>query len=156
MWARTHQLGWTLCYLSVLTACCPVAADGQDEPKSQATAEAATVESLEVQLAYKFEAGQFVHYSVSKRMRYVTRQGDSTFEGLQQSDESKHFRVVSVDDEGNAWLEPVIDKVRMSAKFDVNPPVQFDSEKDKAVPREFETIKGTIGRTLDMLGGFGF
>lgn len=132
------------CGLAVGLSCFARAADSTDQPPADARA----VAPATVSLLYKFQPGQFAHYEVSKRVRYVTQQAGNAFEGLQQSDEAKHFRVVSVDEAGNALLEPVIDHVKMSAKFDVQPAVVFDSSKDEVVPDEFKGIKETVGRPL--------
>jgi len=101
-----------------------------------------------VQLKYKFQPGQFVHYEVSDRVRYVTQQGGSAFESLQRNDSSKHFRVVSVDDDGSALLEPIIDRIRMSARLHDQPLVEFDSAKDKVAPPKFQRHLETVGKPM--------
>jgi hypothetical protein len=83
------------------------------------------------QLAYKFRPNQFAHYDVTYKamMRVQKGQVVQISENLTRS--RKHFRVVSVDRNGSAVLEPVLDRVRMTARFDDNPPSEFDSDDKK-------------------------
>lgn len=113
----------------------------------QPTATAAPVEQA-VQLKYKFQPGQFVNYEVSDHVRLVTQQGGNAFESLTRNDSSKHFRVVSVDDDGAALLEPIIDRIRMSAKLHDQPLVEFDSARDKVAPPKFQRHMETVGKPL--------
>jgi hypothetical protein len=82
-------------------------------------------------LAYKFRANQFAHYDVTYKARMRIQKGEvvQTSENVTLS--RKHFRVVSVERDGSAVLEPVLDRVRMTARFDDNPPRAFDSDDDK-------------------------
>jgi len=126
-------------------------------------AEAASTEVGEqsVQLKYKFQPGQFVYYEVSDHVRYVTQQGGRAFETFQRNESSKHYRVVSVDEDGTSLLEPIIDRVKMLAgKKDAADPdspkdaegnqsvIEFDSSHDKVAPPEFRRHQETLGKAL--------
>lgn len=115
--------------------------------EAQPVAKAAPVEQT-VQLKYKFQPGQFVNYEVSDRVRLVTQQGGNAFESLTRNDSSKHLRVVSVDEDGSALLEPIIDRIRMSAKLHDQPMVEFDSAKDKVAPPKFQRHMETVGKPM--------
>jgi hypothetical protein len=126
--------------------------------EAQPTAKTAPIERA-VQLKYKFQPGQFVNYEVSDHVRYVMQQAGKSFETFQRNDSSKHFRVVSVDEEGSAILEPIIDRIKMSkgrreadendgSKLHDQTLVEFDSAKDKVAPSEFQRHKETIGKPM--------
>ena len=117
---------------------------------------AAPVEQT-VQLKYKFQPGQFVNYEVSDRVRYVMQQAGKAFETFQRNDSSKHFRVVSVDDDGSALLEPILDRINMSAgsreadkagKLHDQTRVKFNSATDQVAPPEFQRHKETVGKPM--------
>ena len=97
--------------------------------------------------AYRFEAGDEVHFDVLHEMQ-ITAQYDVTVETNTNKTESrKHFRVLSVQPDGTAELELVIDSVRMSAKFGDSPAVEFDSKlKDEKVEPRFARIRRSIGK----------
>jgi hypothetical protein len=96
-------------------------------------------------LRYHFKPGQFVHYEVeaSSTDNLAARDHRQTMRRSKQS--RKHYRVVSVDSDGSAVLEPVIDYVRMEAQSDNDEPVIFDSST-KSVPRAFEAVAQSVGR----------
>lgn len=100
-----------------------------------------------VTLWYQFERGQYVYYEVDSRSKFVLTARNTT----QTLDESKrtrkHYRVVTVDEEGNAVLEPVIDKVLMRVQTDEHDPVVYDSENPESkLPKAFESVKDRIGK----------
>ena len=101
-----------------------------------------------VLLRYKFQPGQFLHYEVADHVRYVTQQAGNSFETLQRNDSAKHFRVVTIEEDGSALLEPIIDRIRMSAKLHEKPVVEFDSAKDKLAPPEFQRHKEAVGKPM--------
>ncbi len=130
------------------------AASTEAQPAAQAVPAKQTV-----LLSYKFQPGQFVYYEVSDRVRYVMQQSGSTAETYQRNDSAKHFRVVSIDEDGSMLLEPIIDRIKMSAGSQDStsdnpearnhkPPIEFDSEKDKVAPAEFQRHKETVGKPM--------
>lgn len=143
---------------AILWTCQAVVANDPASTEAQPAAQTVPAEQP-VLLSYKFQPGQFVHYEVSDRVRYVTQQSGSALETYQRNDSLKHFRVVSIDEDGSALLEPVIDRIKMSAgsqdSTSDNPKspndkkaVEFDSEKDAVVPPEFQRHKETIGKAI--------
>lgn len=98
-------------------------------------------------LKYQFEPNQFTHLQVTHKSTITTSFGEAQETTVNESVTSKHFRVVSVDADGTAVLEPVIDHVQMTARFGDREPVLFDSawSVDK-IPARFQGIKKTIGR----------
>ena len=125
-------------------------------PEAPPAANAAPVEQS-VQLKYKFQQGQFVRYQVSDRVRYVMQQAGKSFETFQRNDSSKHFRVVTVDDDGSALLEPILDGIDMSAgsreadkagMLHDQTRVKFNSATDKVAPPEFQRHKETVGKPM--------
>lgn len=115
-----------------------------------------SAEDATYKLCYRFQAGQFTHVEVDDKAEMMTQNaGTRDKEGrplesrsVQQTQMLKSYRVVLVDEEGVATLEPIVEKVRMSSQSGDKPLVTFDSSKDETPPLEFEKIAGTIGRAL--------
>jgi hypothetical protein len=107
-----------------------------------------------VQLRYKFQPSQFFYYEVAGCVRYVAQQAGQSLETFQRNETSKHFRVVSVDDDGSALLEPIIDRIKMSGgrrdseEVGDQTIIEFDSAQDKVVPTDFQSHKETIGKAM--------
>lgn len=122
----------------------------------------ATPSTAKFVLAYKFQPGQFVHYSSTSRVHYTTQLGDQyktpagitqsladrTFHSRQANETVTHFRVVTVDEQGLALIEPVIDRTRMTAKLHDKDEVVFDSTTDPVPPPQFQAVREAIGRTV--------
>jgi hypothetical protein len=99
-------------------------------------------------LRYKFHAGQFLYYEVSHTMRIVTQYESAKEEVANSSQAWKQLRVVSVDDAGNALLEPMVERVRMSAVRDGEEAADYDSARDADPPPQFRQIKETVGTVM--------
>jgi len=105
--------------------------------------------SSKYQLRYKFDSGQFLHYDVSDQILLVTQQAGVSVETRQDNRVSKHYRVVSVDNESaEAVVEPIIDRIQMKGKISDQPEVNFDSQSNDIVPTEFQRHKDAIGKPL--------
>ena len=167
------RVRWAIRAVSYCVIVCVSQAVLAEETTTEAkpAAKADPVEQT-VQLKYKFQPGQFVHYEVSDRVRYVMQQAGNSFETFQRNDSSKHFRVVSVDEDGSALLEPLLDRIKMlagrkeAAEDDGTSPepvadrkkgftkpndqslVKFDSATDKIAPPEFQRHKETVGKPI--------
>ena len=115
---------------------------------SQVNLAALKAQEKTFQLVYKFETNQTVHYDVVYKMWITTKKGLVAETAVNESKSRKHFRVVSVDSEKNAVIEPFIDRVWMSARFGDNDPVVYDSESDSKPPKQFRSIHQTIGKPL--------
>jgi len=102
-------------------------------------------------LRYRFQPGRFVHYATQSESRMQIVSGE-TSQTLQESRQiEKHYRIVSVDAACSAVLEPVIDRVVMSAQTDDQPPVTFDSASSDIAPPVFRGIRAMIGSTTRRL-----
>lgn len=99
-------------------------------------------------LRYRFEPNQFVRYEVAHKMTISTQKGEASETAVNESKTRKHFRVASVDGEGNAVLEPEIDHVHMAARFGEEDPVVYDSESGEPAPKQFRQVQDSIGKTL--------
>lgn len=99
-----------------------------------------------VTLKYKWEANQIFYFD-SKSLMSISTQKDTTAEtAMNESRSFKHYRVVSVDSEGNALLEMIIDRVKMLARFGENDPLTFDSNSEAAPPPQLRGIRDGIGK----------
>ena len=99
-----------------------------------------------VLLRYHFERGQFVHYEVASKSKMILQAKQEVQTISEKRSTRKHYRVVSVDEGGNAVLEPVIDHVVMEAQSDNEDPIVFDSDSPEPVPSQFTTVSETVGR----------
>lgn len=107
-------------------------------------------------LTYRFQPGEFLHYEMEDRAEVATinaavkdKNGKPPeSKSFQQTQLLRSYRVVTVDEDGGATLEPIVEKVRMASKSGENPALSFDSTNGEIPPKEFEKIAGTIGRAL--------
>lgn len=114
-----------------------------------ATATSALTPANIIVLSYKFQPGQFVYYTGTSRVQYITQLGDQNrFSTLQTNETGTHFRVVTVDENGLALIEPVIDRTRMTAKMEGKETVEYDSAKAVDPQSQFRAIQDAIGRTV--------
>lgn len=97
-------------------------------------------------LRFKFTPGEFVHYSVDAQNQFTVQLNQDSETTVNSAQTQKHYRVVAVDESGNATLETMIDRVQMSVQFNDGVPATFDSsnpqEKDLA---QYAPIRKTIG-----------
>lgn len=134
-------LGWAL-------GCCAVALfAGDGDADSVPTLVTAGNEPKQV-FAYKFTPGFYAHFEVRHQMTVISEANGEIEKVTNESNSRKHFRVVSIDEQGAAVLEPVVDSVFMSAKFGNSDPIVYDSTKDVEAPRQFREVKATIGRPI--------
>ncbi len=108
----------------------------------------AAADETTYQLVYRFQTGQFFHYDVDDLAEMLMQHGENHSTSVQQTQMLKSFRVVTVDENGGATIEPIVEIVRMASKSGDRAKVIYDSEKDPNPPQEFEKIAGTIGRPL--------
>ncbi len=108
---------------------------------TQAVAEESTFE-----LRYKFQPGQFLFYEVENTNKMMSRYGEKSEEMVNYTRTWKQLRIVSVDEQGGAMLEPLIERVQMSAKWDDKTPILYDSATDEEPPMQFLAVKKSIGR----------
>lgn len=98
-------------------------------------------------LRFKFTPGEFAHYSVDAQNQFTVELNEAKETTINSTQTQKHYRVVGVDDSGNATLETMIDRVQMSVKFNDGAPATFDSIQPKEKDLEqFVPIRKTIGR----------
>lgn len=98
-------------------------------------------------LRFKFTPGDFAHYTVDAQNQFTVELNEAKEKTVNSTKTQKHYRVVAVDESGNATLETMIDRVQMSVQFNGGIPATFDSiqpvEKDL---EQFVPIRKTIGR----------
>lgn len=154
---RNHNgTGILLIALTVLVVLSPVHADESPAKTDQnpgvtqtsATADATAPASMAVRLVYKFQPGQFIHYSGSSKVQYYTQLDEKTFPSSQTNETSTHIRVVTVDEQGVATIEPVLDRARMTAQMPDKKPVVFDSRTDDNSQPQFQAVRDSIGKSV--------
>lgn len=99
-------------------------------------------------LRYHFQVNQVVTYEVTHETKIMLTKGEFSTTDRNSSFTRKHFAVISVDENGTAILEPMIDSVKMSAQFGSQPAIEYDSQKNNKPPRGFAGVAKTIGKPL--------
>jgi hypothetical protein len=126
----------------------PAAEEGTGgEITAEQPAESVTqVKTQNVLLKYKFKRGHYVHYEEDSRSEMTLMARTQTQKTQENRRTNKHFRVVSVDENGSAVVEPVIDRVQMEVRNDGSPAVTYDSAKKDSAPKDFKKVEDTIGK----------
>jgi hypothetical protein len=99
-----------------------------------------------VTLKYKWEANQIFYFDSTSLMSISTQKDTTAETAMNESRSFKHYRVISVDPDGNALLELIIDRVKMLARFGENDPLTFDSNSEAAPPPQLRGIRDGIGK----------
>ncbi|QDT26639.1 hypothetical protein Enr10x_19440 [Gimesia panareensis] len=108
---------------------------------------AAEEEAKSYSLRYKFTPNEFVHYSVESTNQITVQLNQNKQTSANASNTLKHYRVISVNEEGNGTLETRIDRVKMSVQFDNATPATFDSEQPPEKDLEqFKPIRANISK----------
>lgn len=136
--------GWCALFCAVVIGSAAVAADDAETGPILVNPGSGPQQLFE----YKFTPGLYAHYAVDQTQVVRTQFDGGNESVLNQMNALKNFRVVSADADGSAVLEPMIKKVKMSAKFNDLKPIEFDSEKDESAPSQFREIQATIGRPV--------
>ena len=97
-------------------------------------------------LRYHFKKGQYVHYEEDSQSKMTLMAREQTQETSEKRRTNKHFRVVSVDEDGSAVVEPIIDRVQMEVRNDNGHPVAYDSANKGSAPKDFKKVEETIGK----------
>ncbi|HET6422611.1 MAG TPA: hypothetical protein VFG20_02945 [Planctomycetaceae bacterium] len=97
---------------------------------------------------YQFAAGQYAHFEVDQNHVVQTQFDQGNERVVNQMLAQKNYRVVSVETDGTAVLEPMVSKVRMSAKFNETEPIVYDSTEGGAALPQFQSIQATVGRPV--------
>lgn len=99
-------------------------------------------------LTYHFRQGEFTHYEVVNKSA-MTMQYQQLVETVKnESTAWKQFRVISVDEQGSAILEPLVQRVKMSATFNDSPPIVCDSEKPDEASHQFKDVLNTVNKPV--------
>ena len=102
-----------------------------------------------VRLIYKFQPNESLHLEYKQDMTMDIRHAELKRKMRSQTIAEKHLRVISVDADGNALVEPVIDRTRMTSRQDEDTESKFDSaEGAENCPAEYQALLSTVGKPL--------
>ena len=101
-----------------------------------------------VRLEYRFREGEAVAMSVSHRARTETTIAGTTQSTDTATDSTKRWRIVSVDDRGQATIEHSVDDVTMTSRTSDRGEVRWSSRGDAPPPPGYEGVRGSLGRPL--------
>lgn len=128
-------------------AAAPVAgAEPASETNSTAAAETSAAPAY--RLRFRFVPNQFAHYETLHRSTLHVALQEIRQSTRHSSQTHKHFRVVTVRDDGAAILETQVDWAVLSAQNDDEPAVVFDSRQDGPCPPVFRHVAESVGRPL--------
>lgn len=121
-------------YLSSLSLCAGELAAGEGDA---------------VRLTYRFQPSESLHLEYKQNMTMDIRLPNLRRKLVSQTLANKHLRVISVDENGNALVEPIIDRTRMSSQQDDDPESIFDSaDGPDSCPAEYRPLLATVGKPL--------
>ena len=130
------------------TAAKPVEAkETSSEVATDQTTDSETVQTPPgILLRYQFKKGQYVHYEEDSRSEMTLMAREQTQSTRENRRTNKHFRVIAVDENGSAVVEPVIDRVQMEVRNDDDPAVTYDSANKRTTSKDFDKVEETIGK----------
>jgi len=100
-------------------------------------------------LAFKFTAEQVVHYEDHFHSTIRLQKANRTVRILNNRESRKHYRVLSVDKDGQGLVETVIDHIKIYAQQGDQPAITIDSsDSPDSCPVDFRTLLATIGRPI--------
>lgn len=106
-------------------------------------------EGESVRLAYKFQPSESLHLEYKQDMTMDIRHPDFKRKMVSQVISNKHLRIISVDANSNALVEPVIDRTRMTSKQDDDPESKFDSAEGlDSCPAEYRPLLSAVGKPM--------
>jgi hypothetical protein len=100
----------------------------------------------EYHLAYKFRKDQDVRMLMVVGSQIRIQKGAKVELNVIQSATERHFRVASLNSDGSAVLDLVIDRVKIAVSTDNGTPTAYDTRDSVEPPKQFENVKECIGR----------
>jgi hypothetical protein len=138
------------------TLLCAVLAMTQDTAKpGEQPAESRPSE--QVSLRYKFRPGEDVRWKVEHKADVRTAINNTQQTAVTVSRSVKVWRILSVDEQGQATFEQYVESIDMLQELTDRQPVRYNSATDAEPPAEFENAARSVGVklatiTLDALG----
>lgn len=108
--------------------------------------EKATVKKYD--LRYHFQKGEDIRWKVVHLVTVETRIQGSTQTAKTRSLSTKHWKIVSVKDNGNATLAHMVDDVNMWQQVSGRKEIEYDSTKDKTPPAAYAKAAESVGIVL--------
>lgn len=100
-------------------------------------------------LRYKFRPGMFIHLEITDRNQIEAKYNNSVQMHANTAVTWKHYRVISVGEQGQAVLEMLNDRVTMEWKFDNNAPETIDTANPGPSPDpKFQPVIDSTGKPL--------
>ena len=101
------------------------------------------------QLSFKFSADQLVRYQDNYHSTIQLQKADTKVRILNNRESRKHYRVLSVDQEGQGLVETVIDHIKIHAQQGDEPVIKIDSsDTPESCPADFRPLLATVGLSL--------
>lgn len=99
-------------------------------------------------LRYQFTKDEVLKYDVDHKATMITTRPELKEEVTNEVETRKTHRIVSVDNDGNAWMELAIETAKMSAQFGETEPLAYDSQKPGECPKAYRHVRDIIGKPL--------
>ena len=99
-------------------------------------------------LNYRFQKGESLHYQSGFQMKFITAKGRTKETVISKTEMKKHFKVIAAKPDGSVILEPILDHVKMSAKFNETEPITFDSSSKITPPKKYQHVAESVGTAM--------
>ncbi len=142
--SRVVRGAWGLIFAVMMTSTITIAAEEPDAGPVVVNAGTGPQQLF----VYKFTPGMYAHYAVDNTQIVKTQFAGGNESVVNRTISQKYFRVITVDADGSAVLEPMVKKVKMSAKFNDLQPIEYDSELNESAPPQFREIQASVGRPV--------
>lgn len=111
-----------------------------------ATRPVQTQAAAEFQLAYKFRPEQEVRMLLTVGSQIRLQKGAHVEVNTIESITERHFHVATVNTDGSAILELVIDNVKIAYSLNGDPPISYNTRGNAPPPKGLENVRECIGR----------
>jgi len=118
------------------------------EARQKSSAAASSQNHEKILLRYKFQTYEVLRFTAEHKSTIRGNLDGVRELTTHEARFKKHYRIVHVDAEGNALVEPVLDQVRMQIQFDNAPPTVYDSTSQEKVDPKFRHVAASLGKAL--------
>lgn len=140
---------WMLCLFAFLIGLLATSLFAQDsKATAKQAAQPAPASSIPYLLRHKMRAGEEIRSTVTHQAKTTTRiQGEDQASTARTVSE-KVWKVTGISKSGEMTFEYRIDRVEMTQQNGDQPPMNYDSSKDKEAPAIYSKVAGMVGKPI--------
>jgi hypothetical protein len=148
MMTTLRSLSFLGAAFAATVAWCEDPADTSDLSSQLQAAKKRLAASEQVQLQYKFKAGESVRWEVVHLGTTETTISGNTQTSKSRAKSVKVWTIGKVDDEGNMTFTHSVESVNMWQQLTDRPEIRYDSTRDDTAPAEYQAVADTVGKPL--------